>query len=312
MAQKRNNRLIEFEEVITNNNVHNQLRIKYTGNTISNDLINPILEYFFKNYNIIHNYSSSILLVRLKVKDLLEAPIVNWRQNREPDMIRIPDIASYIYNKRKPIETILYLSFNNKKQQFDVIDGIHRFSALKYIKEKNSSPLDLINDPEFGSNSDANWLYNSDIIINIRFNADNGELISLRDDLNKTQPMATVLMDDMTTDTTTRKDIIEKIATEWQVKYTKNFSSSNDDVYMKSNGLTNRNKFIHLLGVLYDKYNIDITRINILRQILEEGNKNIQEKILKTVSGSAKARLRCKETGCYLFIYRNDQLEDML
>lgn len=319
-SKKNSRQMMEFEIVdniisnTTNTRINNYeiLRTKYTGNIIPIDLINYIIEYFFKKSLIVHKYEQNILLVSIPISSLLEAPIVNWCQNREPDLIRIPDIASYIYNKHKPIETILYLSFNNKKQQFDIIDGIHRFSALKYIKEKNSAPLDLINEPEFGSNNDASWLYNSYIVINIRFNADIGELITLRDSLNKTQPMPTVLMDDNTSETFIRKDIIEKIATEWQVKYTKSFSSSNDDGYLKSNGLTNRTKFSTLLGTLYDKYNIDITRINILRQILEEGNKNMQEKVLKTMIGSAKARLRCKETGCYLFIYRNDQLEDML
>jgi hypothetical protein len=307
------NRSITFE-IVENSNISNyeELIKRNEGTNMSQELINYALEHFFNEGSIIHKYNSNILLVRVKIADLLNAPIINWCQNRDPDMIRIPDIASYIYHKQKPIETILYLSFNYKKQKFDIIDGIHRYMALKYIKEKNSIISDNSNDHEFGCNSNASWLYNSDIILNIRFNADTGELITLREILNKTQPMATVLMNDMSTENLVRKDIIEKIATEWQIKYTKNFSSSNDESYMKTNGVTNRTNFITLLGIIYEKYNIDISRINILRQVLEEGNLRMKEKVNLTNMGSSKARLRCRETGCYLFMYKNNQLEDFL
>lgn len=317
MSHKKTSRIIDFEIIESDfkRDTYEEMRLKLNSNTniLSIDLINLAINHFFNtNATIIHNYSSSILLVRTKVKDLLNAPIVNWCQNRDPDLIRIPDIAQHIYNKRKPIETILYLSFNNKKQNFDVIDGIHRFTALKYIKEKNSVPTDLLDIQEFGSNNDATWLYDSDIIINVRFNADNGELISLREVLNKTQPMPTVLMDDSTSETQARNEIIKSIANEWQLKYPKNFSASNDPTYLKTTGSTNKNNFMALLGVIYEKYNIDVSRVSMFRQILEEANKRMEEKVKVGGEGSAKARLKCKDSGCYLFIYRNEKLEEFI
>lgn len=317
MTQKRMNRIIEFEiiepETIIKDN-YEIIRTKLANNnSIPLDLINPAIQHFFTgSATIIHKYEPTVLLVRMKIKDLLNAPIINWCQNRDPDLVRIPDIASYIYNKRKPIETIIYISFNNKKQNFDLIDGIHRFTALKYIKEKNSVQLDLLDNQPFGSNLDALWLYNSDIVVNIRFNADNGELISLREVLNKTQPMPTVLMDDSTIETQTRAEIIKKISNEWQLKYIKNFSSSNDPTYLQSIGSTNKDYFETLLGVLYEKYNIDITRVHILKKILEEANKRMEEKVKTSSIGSSKARVKCKDSGCYLFIYRNEKLEDFI
>jgi hypothetical protein len=317
MAQKRINRIIEFEiiepePVIKDNYEIMRIRLM-NNNSMPLDLINPSIQHFFtSSANIIHKYEPTILLVRMKIKDLLNAPIINWCQNRDPDLVRIPDIASYIYNKRKSIETIIYISFNNKKQNFDVIDGIHRFTALKYIKEKNSVQLDLLDNQPFGSNLDATWLYNSDIIVNIRFNADTGELISLREVLNKSQPMPTVLMDDSTVEKQIRSEIIKNISNEWQVKYTKNFSSSNDPTYLQSIGSTNKDLFQSLLGVLYEKYNIDISRVNILKKILEEANKRMEEKVIKSSIGSSKARVKCKDSGCYLFIYRNEKLEDFI
>jgi hypothetical protein len=71
------------------------------------------------------------------IKDLLVDPVKNWEYNRPPDMARCPDIARYIYNSRKPVDTMVYLSFTNIKEVFEVIDGIHRLTALKIIKEEN-------------------------------------------------------------------------------------------------------------------------------------------------------------------------------
>jgi hypothetical protein len=113
------------------------------------------------------------------INDLLVSSVKNWEYNRPPDMARCPDIARYIYNSKKPIDTMLYLSFNNIKEVFEVLDGIHRITALKIIKEENSKPLDLLDQHDFGSGNDATWLYNQYILVNIRFNATLGELIEV-------------------------------------------------------------------------------------------------------------------------------------
>lgn len=293
---------------------YEQLRLTYKDNdNIPLNMIHETIQYFFKEETkVIHNYSQNILLLKVKIGNLLDAPIVNWCQNREPDLVRVPDIASYIYNKKKPIDTILYLSFNNKRQNFNIIDGIHRFSALKYIKEQNNKQLDLLDTQEFGSNGDAHWLYNTEIIINVRFNTCLGDLVDLRDSLNQSQPMPTVLLNDTSVEEQSRNIILNTIADEWQKKYKKTFSSSNDSTYLHSNGLTNRNKFIELLGVLYDKYNIDISRIQLLRNILEEGNKKMEELYNIKKIGSLKAREKAKNNGCYLFLYKNQKLEDII
>jgi hypothetical protein len=293
---------------------YEKLRLSYKDNdNIPINMIYETIKYFFtEESKIIHYYSHTILLLNVKIGRLLEVPIVNWCQNREPDLIRIPDIASYIYNKRKPIDTIMYLSFNNKKQNFNVIDGIHRFSALKYIKEQNNRPLDLLDTQEYGSNGDALWFYNTEIIVNIRFNACIGDLVDLRDSLNQSQPMPTVLLNDNNAEQQSRNIVLHSIADEWQKKYKKIFSSSNDSTYLQSIGSTNRNKFIELLGILYDKYNIDISRIQLLRNILEEANQKMEQLYTDKKIGSLKAREKCKVTGCYLFLYKIDKLEDII
>ena len=273
-----------------------------------------IKHHFGPNSRIIHYFASTILLVAVPVRAFLNAPIQNWCQNRQPDLVRIPDIAQYIYQKKAILDTIPYISYKNKKDCFDIIDGIHRFNALKHIFTENSKTVDLldsVSELPFGANGDALWLYNSEIVINVRFNASIGELIELRDSLNRCQPMPTVLMDDESDAGQERKQIIEAIATEWQQKYKKNFSSSSDPAYLKNNGQTNRPTFIALLGELYDKYNIDSSRINVLNDGLHQANELVRDAVLSKGHGSMKARERAKETGCYLFIYRNDKLLEM-
>ena len=114
---------------------------------------------------IIHSYSDRHMIIKIKISDLLESPISNWKYNRPPDQIRCADIAKYIYLSKKPLDTMLYVSFNNINQSFDVIDGIHRYTSLKILKENNSKSLDLITGGDYGNNNDAEWLYNSYIIL---------------------------------------------------------------------------------------------------------------------------------------------------
>lgn len=313
---KKSNRF-EFEIIespsptLVNN--YELMRTSYkTSDNIPLNMIETTLKHYFtNNATIIHKYAPNILLVRIKVENIFNAPIVNWRQNRDPDLVRIPEIANYIETKMKPIETIIYISFNNKRQEFDIIDGTHRLSAIKYLKDNNTSISTNLEGQIFGVNS-LQWLYDSEIILNIRFNCDIGDLINLRDTLNKSQSMPTVLLDDSTPDKQCRNSVIQTIAQEWQMKYVKNFSSSNDESYLQSIGSTNKDKFIMLLGAIYDKYNIDISRINLIRQVLEEANNKMKVLVTNTSLGSSKARVKCKDSGCYLFIYRNEKLEKFI
>jgi hypothetical protein len=237
------------------------------------------------------------------IKDLLVSSVKNWEYNRPPDMARCPDIARYIYNSKKPIDTMVYLSFNNLKEVFEVLDGIHRITALKIIKEENSKPLDLLDQHEFGSGNDANWLYNQYMLVNIRFNATLGELIEVFKNLNKSQTVPELYIRDHAKE---KRDIIDTIANEWFVKYKKHFSSSANPV----TGNTNRNKFVDLLDRLYEKHKIDESNCDYFRKILDDANSHMSTNIPS--KASIDIRVKCKETGCYLFLYKNDKLEELI
>lgn len=198
---------------------------------------------------------------------------------------------------------MLYLSFNTKNQTFDIIDGIHRFTSIKIIENNNSKPLDLLTPSEFGNNEDAQWLYDSYIIINLRINASEGELIELFKSLNKSNPIPELYIRDVNK---CKKDIIESMSNNWQVKYTCHFSSHNSP--NKPN--INRDRFIDLLEIIYDKYKITEETKSLLESKLELANTNISYNKPKKLT--KKVIEKCTKSGCWLFVYNIQELAKMI
>lgn len=308
--------LVEIVEIVENQqeqiqNDYKIIREPYkTNEFIPVHLIPQILRHHFSSVEIIHTFSEIHYLVKIKISDALNASIYNWSYNRPPDMSRCPDIARYVYNSKKPIDTMIYLTYKNACDSFDVLDGIHRLTALKIIQSENSKirPLDFITpslegDFEFGSNNDAHWLYNQHLLVNIRFNSVLGDLIEIFKTLNKSQAVPDIYIRDVTRE---KKEIIETIANDWQIRYKKHFSSSASPI----SGNTNRHKFINLLDIIYDKYKIDDTKFDKFKQILEEANNRMSLNVPKKTT--IDTRLKCRDTGCYLFLYKNDKLEDFI
>ena len=262
-----------------------------------------VMKHHFGSSELILSYNENHGIYKIKIGDLLVDSVTNWEYNRPPDMERCPDIARYIYNSKKPIDTMVYLSFNNLKESFEVLDGIHRITALKLIKEENSKPLELLCCGDFGSGNDATWLYNQYLLVNIRFNASLGELIEVFKNLNKSQTVSELYICDHAKE---KKDMIESIVNEWYFRFKKHFSSAANPV----TGNTNRTKFSNLLLHLYDKHKIRQSNCEKLKKLLETANHKISTDIPSKVS--LDTRVKCRESGCYLFLLKNDVLEEFI
>ena len=302
--QKRNNILLEIIEDVMEIDSYENVHSSYIlSEFIPSNIIPIIMKHYFPSYETILSYTDNHLICKIKIKELLSENVKNWEYNRPPDMARCPDIARYIYNSRKPIDSMIYLSFNNPKEIFEVLDGIHRITALKIIKQENSSLLDLLCPGDFGSCNDASWIYEQYLLVNIRFNSTLGELIEAFKNLNKSQVVPDLYIRDNTKE---KRDIIDSIANEYYVKFKKHFSSAVNPI----TGNTNRNKFVDLLDKLYDKHRIDASSANTLRRLLETANTKISTIIPSKVS--VDVRVKCKETNCYLFLFKNDQLEKLI
>jgi hypothetical protein len=121
--------------------------------------------------------------------------------------------------------------------------------------------------------------------------------------LNKSQAVPELYIKDHVKE---KREVIDNIANDWFVKYKKHFSSSSNP----NTGNTNRNRFVELLDKIYDKHNIQEMGIRKLRRILDETNNRVRENI--PVKVTLDVRVKCKETGCYLFLYKNDKLEEFI
>jgi hypothetical protein len=308
VKKSKNTQLIQFEIVeqsLTQSlTLYKGIRDSVKGSEfIPNSIIPAIISHHFPSAEVIHSFNECHLLCKIPIHCILSGPIINWEYNRPPDMARCPDIARYMYRSRKPIDTMIYLTYKCAADTFEVLDGIHRVTALRILKAENEKPLDLISDGDFGSNNDADWIYKQYLIVNMRFNAVLGDLIEIFKTLNKSQNVPDIYIRDVAKE---KRDIINAIANDWQIRFKKNFSSSANPIVCN----TNRNKFVDLLDKLYDKYKITEATGNHLKQILEDANTRISFNV--PLKLSLDARVKCKETGCYLFVYKNDKLEEFI
>ena len=265
-------------------------------------IIDDIISAAYPSSIILHLYNPCHKIIKVKIRDLLNTPIKNWEYNRSPDPLRCPEIAKYIYSTKKPMDCMLYMSFNNKNRNFDVIDGIHRYTALKIIKQENSKPLDFLIPGDFGNDNNANWLYDEYIFLNIRFNSTQGELFDLFKSLNKSCPVADIYIKDTVKE---KRDIIENITNQWQIKYKSHFTTNSKP----NRPNITRNLFIELVEKLYDKHTINDDNKDLLENVLQELNKKISTRIHKNTS--VQIINKCVSSGCWLFLYPNDKLISM-
>ena len=257
-----------------------------------------LLQTAFPSHIVLHEYTPDHLIIKISIRDLVQAPIMNWQYNRPADTSRCEEIAKYIYRSKKPVDTMLYLSLNQKTNQFDMIDGIHRYTALMYIKTQTE---DLITN-EFGTDP-CDWLVDSYILLNIRLNATDGELVELFQSLNKSNPIPELYVRDVKKD---KRECVEHVCHNWQSMYKTHFSASNKP--QKPN--INRDRFIDVLDAVYDKLHLTEETKSKLEQSLQRTNVHISQNLPAKLTKSIKEK--CEITGCWLFIYTPDELVKML
>ena len=261
--------------------------------------IGEIITSNFPTSTTVHKFTDLHIICKFTIGDLLNSNVTNWQFNRPPDYVRCRDIAYYLYNTKRPVDTMFYMSFNNLTSKFDILDGIHRYTALKYLREQNSQPVNHIDSGYFGANLDATWLYSQFIIVNLRFNALESDLIETFKSLNKSNPVPELYIRDVTKE---KRDLIELIVLKWQGRYPSHFSSSSSP--NKPN--CNRDKFIGFLDEVYDKF---VDPLGDLENALAQCNEFIKMNIPKTSPSVLK---KCEESGCFLFLHKFDKLQGII
>jgi hypothetical protein len=272
---------------------------------LPNNIINQILYYYFPNHTVIHSYDITHIIIKVNILDFLNTQVTNCKYNRPPDLLRCREIAHYTCtNKNKPLDTMFYLCYDNEEKSLLVLDGIHRYTALKILQEEINKPLDLLtgNESEFNIHLQNEWFNNKDVLLNIRFNQTEEQQVDVFRTINKAQPVPFMYTRNTTEE---KRTIIEEIANEWSSKYPNHFSGSQNP----NIGNTNRDKFIDLLDKIYIKKRINDAKLDEFRNMLQEVNNVISLNIPKKVP--EKTRERCFRSGCYLFLHKNDVLEEM-
>jgi hypothetical protein len=245
----------------------------------------------------VHSYSDTYYISKCTIGYLLRANVANWEHNRPPDVTRCGEIAEHIYSHRPILDWMLYMTYDRQTNTFYVVDGIHRYTALKIIFEENHKPPDFITPNLFGSNGNADWLYKKYILICIRANPTKGETIDWFQTLNKSNPVPDLYIVNTAEE---KRKIIEEVTQEWSRHFKLHFSASQKPNIPN----INRDRFIDLLDGTYEKHHIK--SVSELNEKLYELNNNIRENIPPKISQNSLDK--CRQTGCFMFLLSKDVL----
>jgi hypothetical protein len=272
---------------------------------IPQNIINQVISYSFPDSEIVNIQNITSLSVSITIKltmsNLLSVKnICRWEYNRPCDTTRCNDIARNIYSSKYVMDTMLYFNYNNINKRYEIVDGIHRYNSWKIIQQEHNKPMDLITPNEFGNINDSFWFYNSNVFINIIVNANEGTLIELFKNINKSNPISELYIRDINKD---KRDLIETITKKYQSKYKTHFSACNKP--NKPN--VNRDRFMDMLSNIYDKHHIKHENDHMLENILENINSQIEFNISKD-DLPEKIKNKCIETGLWLFNKNIDEI----
>lgn len=229
---------------------------------------------------LLHEYSASHKLFKTTVAEFLTMPIKNWRFNRPVDKARSKEIAQHIQSK--PIETLFYLA--EIDGTYEVLDGIHRYTALKML------PVDYITDS----------IATSYVLLNIRINPTEGELVDFFKSFNKSIPVPDLYL--LNPDQV-KRDIIAAIIDKWEKTYPMHFSTARK--FQRPN--INRTVFTDILSDIYDKY--EDQSADELEERLHKYNDIVYNK-WKDEETPKTAIKKCKESGLWLFMAPDEIVEN--
>ncbi len=246
----------------------------------------------------IHQYSKGKKVILITVEDLLKLNSQNWKYNRPPDEIRIEEIKKYIVRKDTNILQPFYIHYDTNTQTYEILDGIHRYTALKELRVSNMEfePQQIIN--------------RKMVFVHLFIDLTEGALIDIFQDLNKTVPVPNLYIacSPISVDAD-EKEAVGDITKDWQRKYKSHFSHSPNCNIPN----INRDTFMNLLSNLYNKYRVRNKAR--LEEILELANNSIREYVESGVHSRAipnkfsdKQKDKCRETGCYIFLYKEDMI----
>ena len=283
--------------------------MEHTDITLPNHIQAKVIFPYFHDADDIEHYC-----VLLTVDELISTRPVNWQYNRPPDMNRVQEIAKFMYSTQCPLDTMLYMNYDQRQRRLEIIDGIHRFMAIQHLFFENKKARDPDHPQaaiDYGCDGDAlHWLNATrKVLVSLTVNATRDYLISLFESLNKSVVVPSLYMGQQDGDL---RQQIEQVTNDWQVRYATHFSPHTR--YQTPN--MNRDGFMEVLTQVYQRLDLasqsSHPRQDLL-QLLEQANANVSRAPLKhNKAVSATTLAKCRKTGCFLFLYRGDNLVEFL
>lgn len=247
-------------------------------------------------------------LAIISVKKLLQLQnIQNWKYNRPPDNVRVVKMAEYMVTNRPMLDTMIYCNYNSITNKYEIYDGIHRLTTLKYIVEQHEKDKhDYMNNSIYMHSID--WLLYRTLLFNIRVNATEGEIMEIFMSLNKSVPIPELYIENPSEK---KRLCVEKTVEIYQQMYKTHFSPS----VKVQRPNTNRESFTNFVSQIYDF--ILPSCENELIQQLDEINNDVRTQVLEMETDSKRMKKykitagmisKCKASNCYLFMENLDNL----
>lgn len=269
--------------------------------------LNIIDRLLHDSSHILVQYNPTHWICKCTVEELLNANIVNWEKNRPPDFTRCKQIALQIYQTQQPLDGMISILLDDKVvPKYCILDGIHRYTALKHIWEENRKPEDLLTPNDFGHSGNAKWLMESVVILNIKYGLTQGQAEDWFRAINNSNPVPELYIADNTCD---KKRCIEEITEKWMNKYKSNFTPNKK--YNRPN--INREVFIEMLDEMYNRMNINNTNEYELEWKLDDLNIQVHNRVAFIRPKVTPHILeKCEKTGCYLFLEKTHSIIEMI
>jgi len=234
---------------------------------------------------------------KIRMKKFVKLNMKRWQFNRPANMERATEIAESLFGKKQPLFFVFQCIYNQEEGLFEIIDGIHRYFALKQLNN-------MLEENEINS-----WFYNSYMLIEIKYNYTKGEYIDWFETINKCTPVSEIY----TNSQDEKKEIVEEVVNIYYSKYNSHFKGTNPNIPN-----TSREKFTELVLYICNNFNILSENKKCILKILEDINNQIIDIVktnnLKKINPkiTEKSLKKCNDTGLYLFLAKPERLLIMI
>ena len=264
----------------------------------SSSKINPELSNIV-GLKIVIKHSLNHSTCKIRMRKFLMLNILRWKFNRPANLERSQEIADSLLHKKQPLSFIFQCIYNKEEKKLEIIDGIHRYHAIKYLKEN------------LEDNENNEWFYNSILLIECKINNTEGEIIDWFQSINKCSPVLDLYINKHDE----KKEIVEEVVNVYYSKYTEHFKGLNPRIPN-----TSREKFTEIICYIYDTFNISLENKKLIIRILENINNDILDKVgsvnlseNKINRKLTKAQVdKCYKTGLFLFLTSKEKLYQLI